>query len=93
VHGVVVRAPVVQLYCVQHFGQRGHYAVGTVACPAVLNAATSLSESSRFSPQGWHLIFDAHIIIFGFLVTRVWSLVLGFLRAHHHVFRAVWRQQ
>jgi len=31
VHGVVVRAPVVQLYCVQHFGQRGHYAVGAVA--------------------------------------------------------------
>ena len=33
-HGVVVRAPVVQLDCVQHLGQRGHYAVGAVAFSA-----------------------------------------------------------
>ena len=50
VHGVVVRAPVVQLYCVQHFGQRGHHAVGAVACPAVLNAPASLLRSLIFSP-------------------------------------------
>ena len=38
VHGVVVRAPVVQLYCVQHFGQRGHYAVGAVAYASFITA-------------------------------------------------------
>jgi hypothetical protein len=38
VHGVVVRAPVVQLYCVQHFGQRGHYAVGAVAYASLITA-------------------------------------------------------
>jgi len=63
VHGVVVRAPVVQLYCVQHFGQRGHYAVGAVAFMAAslitslitsfhASLITSLiaSRSLRFSP-------------------------------------------
>jgi hypothetical protein len=60
VHGVVVRAPVVQLYCVQHFGQRGHYAVGAVAFMALTSFNTSFntsliasliaSRSLRFSP-------------------------------------------
>jgi len=30
VHGVVVRVPVMQLHCVQHFGHGGHYAVHAV---------------------------------------------------------------
>jgi hypothetical protein len=52
VHGVVVRAPVVQLDCVQHFGQRGHYAVGAVAFMALTSFHASLiaSRSLRFSP-------------------------------------------
>jgi hypothetical protein len=57
VHGVVVRAPVVQLDCVQHLGQCGHYAVGAVAYASLITAFntsfnTSLiaSRSLRFSP-------------------------------------------
>lgn len=51
VHGVVVRAPVVQLDCVQHLGQRGHYAVGAVAFSAYATSfyATSLNATSFYA--------------------------------------------
>ena len=45
VHGVVVRAPVMQLDCVQHFRHGGHYAVRTVAAAADLMARVTLKAS------------------------------------------------
>ena len=42
---VAVRAPVVQLYCVQHFCQRGHYAVGAVAFMAYASLITAFITS------------------------------------------------
>jgi hypothetical protein len=44
VHGVVVRAPVVQLDCMQHLGQRGHYAVGAVAFMAASLIASLITS-------------------------------------------------
>lgn len=48
-HGVVVRAPVVQLDCVQHLGQRGHYAVGAVAFSAYATLITAFYASLNTS--------------------------------------------
>jgi hypothetical protein len=44
VHRVVVRAPVMQLDNVQHFRQRGHYAVGAVGA-AAMKPCASLNAS------------------------------------------------